>query len=176
MVNIVTEGCDCVGKTTFASLLAEKTGYTVVKGSSFEISEFGSDGMFEHMMGLLDRENVIIDRFFYSNLVYGFLYNYPMMNQFQYAELSKKLSKKTLVIYLNAPQNIIAERMAMRGDDMIKLEDIGNILTQYEKAMNGIYMPRMMFSLDTSNSDFSIVSAMIKEILEQDLVKTYLNS
>ena len=165
---IVLEGCDCVGKTTFAEMLSEKTGYEIVKGSSFEISELGADGMFNHMMKLLDRESIIIDRFFYSNLVYGKLYNYPMMSISQYMDLTNKLNKKALVLYLQAYHYAIVERMEKRGDDMIKADDIGRILDLYRESMNGIFMPKLMLSIDTTNANFDYHTNMIKGVIEQE--------
>lgn len=173
---IVLEGCDAVGKTTFANMLAEKTGYEIVKGSSFEISELGAFGMYEHMWELLDRDNIIIDRFLYSNLVYGSLYNYPMMQPVQYFSLVQKLNRTSLVVYLHAHQHIIAERMTNRGDDMIKVEDIGKILDRYNNNINGVFMPKTMLSLDTTNSDFNIATGMVKEMIDNDLFKTYIKA
>lgn len=175
-MNIVLEGCDCVGKTTFAQMLSQKTGYEIVKGSSFQIAELGQDGMFEHMMGLLDRDNIIIDRFFYSNLVYGKLYNYPMMNIMQYAKLTTKLNKKALVIYLQASPFVIKERMATRGDDMIKAQDIDKILDTYNEDINGLFMPKAMLSLDTTQSDFNIATAMVAEMVDGEMFKTYIKA
>jgi thymidylate kinase len=173
---IVLEGCDCTGKTTFAQELAKRTGYEIVKGSSFEIASLGQDGMFQHMMSLLDRDNIIIDRFFYSNLVYGFLYKYPMMTPQQYMELSIKLNKKGIVIYLQASPFVIKERMASRGDDMIKASEVDKILSEYSNTINGYFMPKMMLSFDTTNSDTRICTAMVGEIINSDLTKTYIKA
>lgn len=175
-MNVILEGCDCVGKTTFAQMLSEKTGFEIVKGSSFEISELGDFGMYEHMWNLLDKGNVIIDRFLYSNLVYGSLYNYPMMKPIQYMSLVQKLNKTSLVIYLQASQFVIAERMVERGDDMIKVQDISRITDSYNANINGIFMPKTMLSLDTTNSDFNIATAMVTEIIKQDITKTYIKA
>jgi thymidylate kinase len=157
-------------------MLAEKTGYEIVKGSSFEISKLGQDGMFEHMMSLLDRDNIIIDRFFYSNLVYGSIYNYPMMTLPQYLELAIKMNKKALVVYLQASQFTIAERMLSRGDDMIKVGDISRIVDTYNNNINGIFMPKTMLSLDTTNSDSNISTSMVKEMIDGDMFKTYIKT
>jgi thymidylate kinase len=173
-VIVILEGSDCVGKTTFAELLSEKTGYEVVKGSSFEISELGADGMFEHMMSLLDRDNIIIDRFLYSNLVYGKLFDYPMMTPEQYDTLVEKMDTKALAIYLHAPVGVIKHRMANRGDDMIKAENIQDIVDEYIKVMYGDFRPKTKLVLDTSNSNFNFATAMVKEMIEQVMVKTYL--
>jgi thymidylate kinase len=171
---IVLEGSDCVGKTTFANMLAEKTGYEVVKGSSFEISELGADGMFNHMMDLLDRDNIIIDRFFYSNLVYGRLFNYPMMTPEQYDMLVDKLDRKALLLYLHAPEGIIAHRMAKRGDDMIKIDNIEDILNGYIEELYGDFRPKFKLVFDTSTMNTSNATAMISEIVEQDMFKTFI--
>jgi thymidylate kinase len=171
---IVLEGSDCVGKTTFANTLAEKTGYEVVKGSSFEISELGADGMFNHMMDLLDRDNIIIDRFFYSNLVYGRLFNYPMMTLEQYDMLVDKLDRKALLLYLHAPEGIITHRMSKRGDDMIKADNIEDILNGYMDELYGDFRPKFKLVFDTSTMDTNKATAMIKEIVEQDMFKTFI--
>ncbi|AYP68364.1 thymidylate kinase [Bacillus phage vB_BcoS-136] len=173
---IILEGCDCVGKTTFAEMLAEKTGFEIVKGSSFEISELGADGMFEHMTNLLDKENIIIDRFFYSNLVYGKLFNYPMMSPNQYDELVEKLDSKALLLYLHAPTGTIKHRMMSRGDDMVKTENVDSIIDEYIKVLYGDFRPKMKLVIDTTTSDFNIATAMVKEIIEQDMVKTYIKN
>jgi thymidylate kinase len=170
---IVLEGSDCVGKTTFANMLAEKTGFEVVKGSSFEISELGADGMFKHMMELLDQKDIIVDRFFYSNLVYGKLFNYPMMTPEQYDELVEKLDKNALLLYLHAPESTITYRMANRGDDMIKAENISDILNEYTNVLYGDFRPKMRLTLDTSVADFNMATAMIKEVIEQDAFKMF---
>jgi thymidylate kinase len=173
---VIAEGCDCVGKTTFAEMLAEKTGYEVVKGSSFEIAELGQFGMYEHMWKLLDRDNIIIDRFLYSNLVYGSIYNYPMMQPIQYHSLVQKLNKTAIVIYLQAHQYVIAERMATRGDDMIKVQDINLILDSYNNNINGVFMPKTMLSLDTTDSDFNVATSMVKDMIDSDMLKTYIKA
>jgi thymidylate kinase len=171
---ICLEGCDCVGKTTFAQMLSERTGYEIVKGSSFEISELGQEGMFKHMMELLDRDNIIIDRFFYSNLVYGLIYNYPTMTKEQFTKLNAKLNKTGLVVYLHAGEKVIRQRMASRGDDMIKADDINTILYYYRLGMHGEQAPKTMISLETSDSDFKFATAMVSEFINQDMTKTYI--
>jgi len=151
MTIILLEGCDGVGKTTFANELSKKTGYEVLRGSSFEISELGAEGMFNHMMELLDKENVIIDRFMWSNIVYGNLFDYPLMTANQYDALIDKLdSKDSLLVYLYAPIGTINYRIDNRGDDKIKKENINEIVEYYNKELYGQFRPKIMLSLDTS--------------------------
>lgn len=151
MAIIVLEGCDCSGKSTFAQKLAEKLGYEIVKGSSFEISKLGQDGMFEHMSNLLDRENIIIDRFLYSNLVYGSLFDYPMMTPQQYDHLVEKLDEKAFLVYMYAHKDKLSYRMQSRGDDMVKVENIESILEKYRHEMFEDFRPSLSLNVDTTS-------------------------
>lgn len=158
---IILEGSDCTGKTTLANTLAEVTGYEIVKGSSFEISELGADGMFNHMMELLDRDNIIIDRFMWSNLVYGKLFDYPMMNLTQFDLLVEKADEKALLLYLHAPIGTINYRMQNRGDDMIKIENIEDILEEYNEVMYGNFRPKLLISFDTSDNNTDSIKDLV---------------
>lgn len=172
---IILEGADCVGKTSLMDMIAKDNSYKVAKGSSFEISEKGANEMFKHMMNLLDDDNIIIDRFMYSNLVYGKLFDYPMMTDEQFDELVYKLDKKAMVVYLHAPKGSIEYRMNNRGDDMIKIDDIQNILNEYEKVMYGDFRPKFMITIDTSSSNFELSAKMISNIASLDDVKAYID-
>lgn len=165
---VILCGSDCSGKSTFAERLQEITGYDIVKGSSFEIAELGSDGMFEHMMNLLDKENVIIDRFMWSNLVYGSLFNYPMMTEEQFDALVDKVDEKeAIVLYLHAPLGTLEFRMNNRGDDMIKVENLSNILTKYKEEMYGNFRPNTFLSIDTSQEIYTALD-MVKHLTERN--------
>lgn len=161
---IILEGCDCTGKTTFAKKLAEKTGFEIVKGSSFKISKLGADEMYQFMFDLLKRKDVIIDRLYLSNLVYGAKYNYPMMTEEQYANLSDMTNLFSLVVYLYAPVGVIQHRMLKRGDDMIGIEDIEDILNRYNEALYGEFRPRTVLLIDTSLVDIDKATNMVKEL------------
>src|SRR5690606_29872682 len=107
MAIIILEGCDCSGKSTLAHELQRLTGYEIIKGSSFEIAELGEEGMHQYMLGLLDKKDVIIDRFYLSNYVYGNLYSYPTMTPAQLARLASKAEQKALTVYLTADVNVL---------------------------------------------------------------------
>jgi thymidylate kinase len=136
MAIIILEGCDGAGKSTLAEELHRRTGYEIVKGSSFEIAQQGTTAMFDHMMGLLNRNNIIIDRFYMSNFVYGNLYGYPTMSKRQFIELSTAAEAKALTVYLTACPEVLEKRIKNRGDDMVKVERIPKILEYYNNAIN----------------------------------------
>jgi thymidylate kinase len=171
---IILEGVDCAGKSTFAEMLSKKTGFEILKGSSFEIANLGADGMFKHMMELLDKKDIIIDRFVYSNLVYGKLFDYPMMTPEQYDELIDKLDRNAMLIYLHAPIGVIKYRMANRGDDMVKADNVEDIINGYTDVLYGDFRPKMKLVFDTSESNFNYATSMIEEIIEQDMFKTFI--
>jgi len=163
---IIIEGCDCAGKSTIAELLSKKTGYKIVKGSSFQISELGGDGMYDHMSKLLDRENIIIDRFYMSNLVYGTLFDYPLMNYLQFDELADKTSKNALMVYVTASEEKIKNRMMARGDDMIKSENVRSILEKYDEVLSSNLGQSLALNINTSNISKEEMPLAVSMILE----------
>lgn len=162
---IILEGIDCSGKSTLAKKLSERTGFEIVQGSSFEISQLGADGMFEHLVNLLENDDIIMDRTFYSNLVYGELFDYPMMTSEQYDILVETIDKNALVVYLYASSGVIKYRMKNRGDDMIRINDVDNILEKYNEVLYGDFRPKMMLSIDTDNTSSTETEKMIHTLL-----------
>jgi thymidylate kinase len=178
---IVIEGCDCAGKGTLAEQLARKTGYEIVKGSSFEIAQLGTDGMFKYMMDLLKRDNIIIDRFYLSNYVYGNLYNYPTMSNWQFATLAEATDERALTIIVEALSQTIKDRMKKRGDEDIKVEEIDSILAKYNEALTDsnleapIIKPRMSIRYDSSlDYENELFATMIAEMMKLQETKMYI--
>lgn len=178
---IIIEGCDCAGKSTLAQELHKITGYEIVKGSSFEISQLGPEGMYKHMMQLLDRNNIIIDRFYLSNLVYGELYGYPMMKEYQFGDLTAKAELKALNVYVTAPEQVLKNRMRNRGDDKVKENEIASILAKYEEGMrNHLTNQPLVLRVDTghvkaekfASTVFELARMQERQILQSDY---YLN-
>lgn len=137
-MQIYLEGNELNFKTTVANKLAKALGYTVVKGSSFEIATGTNEDMFCHSVDVLRQDNIVVDRFIYSNYVYARLYpKYTRLNTAQYQALDYILhrgDKKRLIVYLHADVATLAERMRLRGDEHIKEERLGSINSMYEQA------------------------------------------
>lgn len=176
---IILEGCDFVGKSTLANILAEKTGYEIVKGSSFEISKLGADGMFEYMMELLDRKNIIIDRFYMSNYVYGDLYDYPRMSYPQFIKLADKVGENALTVYLTAGIHDLELRMLKRGDEYIKSSsELSKILIKYDECLSDPYTAqKLLLYLNTSAiGNMEVTATMIKELAESESTRTLIRN
>lgn len=172
---IILEGCDAVGKSSIAEDLARITGFETVKGSSFEISQLGEQGMFEYMMDLLDRENIIIDRFFWSNYVYGNLYDYPTMSDYQFTRLANKAERNALTVYITANHEVIKDRMRKRGDDMIKADEVNSILRKYEEVISDAStFQKMMLRFDNTIVSNKHIALVISEVAKLDETKMFM--
>src|SRR5690606_5840807 len=148
---IVLEGCDGTGKSTLARALQEKTGFPIVQGSSFEISKLGVTEMYTKMMELINTNNIIIDRFYLSNYVYGNLFDYPTMTRDMFSTLAQKTEENALTVYLTAATEIIQNRILERGDKDIKVQNVPAILKKYEEGLrNPTTAQAITLTFDTS--------------------------
>lgn len=173
---LILEGCDGAGKTTLANELHKLTGYEIVKGSSFEISQLGPERMFGYMMELLDRKNIIIDRFYMSNYVYGNLYAYPTMNEGQFADLANKTEKKALTVYVTATEEILKDRINKRGDDSVKAERVKPILEKYNEALaDPLTLQSSTIIINSSFTDVKQATSMVAHFADMQERKIFMN-
>ncbi|NMV98050.1 AAA family ATPase [Bacillus velezensis] len=139
MTMIILEGTDCCYKSTVADKLSKELGYPVLKGSSFELAKSGNEKLFEHFNKLADEDNVIIDRYIYSNLVYARKFkDYSILTKEQQRTIEKKIRDKAKVIYLHADPKVIKQRLLERGDEYINDRDIEPVLELYRAVMSDI--------------------------------------
>ncbi|MEM5599348.1 hypothetical protein AAHB53_28775 [Niallia circulans] len=105
---IILEGNECCFKSTVASKLSEKSGYPIIKGSSFELSQCTNKELYEHFINFSINDNVIMDRFIYSNQVYATLYkDFAILTNDQRKHIEKLVFDKSIVYYLYAPDEVI---------------------------------------------------------------------
>ncbi|MGG1395606.1 AAA family ATPase [Bacillus velezensis] len=137
MTMIILEGTDCCYKSTVAKKLSKELGYPVIKGSNFELAKSGNEKLFEHFNKLADEDNVIIDRYIYSNLVYARKFkDYSILTEEQQRAIEKKIRDKAKVIYLHADPKVIKQRLLERGDEYINDRDIEPVLELYREVMS----------------------------------------
>ena len=167
---IIVEGADATGKDSMINNLSKLTNIEVVRGSSFEISEKGADKMFEESKKLLlEEKDIILNRSFYSNAVYGPMYNYPTMSDEQFNELNRIVEEVGVVYYLTADTEVIMNRLNTRGDEDVKAEDIKDIQAGYKHMWNR-FKPSSLVTLDVTHSDLlNIDSGIYGEILKNNL-------
>jgi thymidylate kinase len=133
---IILEGNECNFKTTVAEKLSKELNLPVVKGSTFEFSKCTNEELMERFRGLTELDNVIIDRFIYSNRVYATLYeDYAILSDEQRQEIEQLIQHKATVYYLFADDQIIESRIRQRGDDYVVPEMVHKINSEYEIAI-----------------------------------------
>lgn len=152
MTMIILEGTDCCYKSTVADKLSKELGYPVIKGSSFELAKSGNEKLFEHFNKLTDEDNVIIDRYIYSNLVYAKKFKeYSILTEEQQRIIEGKIRDKAKVIYLHADPKVIKQRLLERGDEYINDRDIEPVLELYREVMSNAGLHT--YSWDTGQRD-----------------------
>lgn len=157
--NIIVEGADCSGKDSLIKELERITGFSVVRGSSFEISKNGSQAMHDIMKDNIEKGKTIFNRSHYSNLVYADLYGYPKIEEALADSLQQKIDdENVLVIYLYSSPTILAYRMVTRGDDDVKPDELVKILNGYNRLFNFEYSPKTMLCYDTNNTNIHEIS------------------
>ena len=161
MTMIILEGTDCCYKSTVADKLRKELGYPVIKGSSFELAKSGNEKLFEHFNKLADEDNVIIDRYIYSNLVYAKKFkDYSILTEEQQRTIEEKIRDKAKVIYLHADPKVIKQRLLERGDEYIKDRDIEPVLKLYRKVMSDAGLHKYSWDTEQWSSD-DIVEGLI---------------
>ncbi|MEC2307715.1 nucleoside/nucleotide kinase family protein [Bacillus atrophaeus] len=154
MTLIILEGADCCYKSTVAAKLSKEMGYPIIKGSSFELATSGNEKLFEHFSKLADEDNVIIDRFIYSNLVYARKFkNYSILTEQQLRIIEDKIKMKAKVVYLHADPKIIKQRLLDRGDEYIVERDIEPVLKLYNNVIDNMGLQMNSWDTNEWNSD-----------------------
>src|SRR5690625_4336992 len=108
----IIEGVDASGKTTLIKKMSNYYGMDVLKGSSFEQSKTSQCGLFYIFLRFTHYENIILDRYIYSNIVYASLYSgYTKISDKQFDFIENEIKNKAIIIYLYAEPNVIIDRL-----------------------------------------------------------------
>lgn len=138
-MKIILEGNELNFKTTVANKLAEKLKYEVVKGSSFEQSQCTHDELLLKFKTMLyENDNVIFDRFIYSNLVYADLYeDFAILDDESVQCIENiMLNQNVTTFYLWASDKELEKRLAERGDEYVRADRLKSINDKYEKVLH----------------------------------------
>lgn len=151
MTLIILDANECNFKTTIAHKLHDKLGYEVTRGSSFELSQCTNNELHQRFLEFAQLDNVILDRFIYSNLVYASLYaDYSILTQEQVDEIEEIIKDNSIVVYLKAPTDTIKERIAIRGDLYVSEDKVESINEKYKEVMSKVSGKINLLQLDTS--------------------------
>lgn len=144
---IIVEGCDGVGKTTFAEKIQEATGGELrhygppTRPALREYTEDLDDyGPGEH-------HHVICDRYHWGELIYGPLYR-GKSELFPHALKTVQdhlISRGAVVAFLWNDLDTLAKRHKLTGEDYLKPEDVMNVHDHYELIARNSPLPVMRF-------------------------------
>ncbi len=143
-MNVIIEGCDCVGKSSAVKELMKLDGkltyeHNVAPRTKAEAIEFYKKKVIE----IAQENNHIIDRAFLSECVYGKFYRGYDSDYVR--EMEKQLDN-TILIVLTARTDIIEERFDGEGIDIKDIFDIRlRYLEQFELSNH-----KYKFVIDTS--------------------------
>lgn len=122
---IIIEGPDGSGKSTLAEQLHRQTGYTVLHRTQPKTEEDKQRMMEEYIQVIRAGKNVIMDRSWYSEMVYGpVMRDTSIISYLQMYELERMVAKNgAIVIHCTAPETTLWKRCLRRGEDYITKRD-----------------------------------------------------
>lgn len=167
---ILLEGNECNYKSTIAEKLSKEIGYDIKKGSSFEMAKGTNEALYESFKEMANWESTIVDRFIYSNRVYATVYDgYTILTDEQYEDIQERIKEKAIVIYLYADEEVLAERMGIRGDEYVEADMLGIINGQYDEVMpkSKVYTYGINTALSSSDECVVAIMGVVAEILRR---------
>lgn len=138
---IIIEGPDGAGKTTLAKKISEQTGYMLLHRTQPKTEEDKKRMMDEYVQVIKAGKNCIMDRCWYSEMVYGpIMRDESVISFVQMYELESLLARNgALIIHCTAPEQTLWKRCLRRGEDYIKdRETLKKIRDYFEDLMHKI--------------------------------------
>lgn len=118
---IILEGPDGSGKSTLAEKLHKQTGFQILHRTQPKTEEDKQRMMDEYIQVLKAGKNIIMDRAWYSELVYGpVMRDASVLTYPQMYDLERLAAKHgAIVVHCTAPEQTLWKRCLARGEDYI---------------------------------------------------------
>lgn len=136
---IIIEGPDGSGKTSLANTLSKQLGYPILHRTRPETEEEKREMLEEYVRIIRGNKNMILDRCWYSEIVYGsIMRDSSYISFYDMYDLEKLVAKHGgILIYATGPSSALWNRCQRRGEDYITSRDTFNAIhTSYTKLMS----------------------------------------
>lgn len=137
----IIEGPDGSGKSTLAEQLHRQTGYQLLHRTQPKTEEDKQRMMEEYIQVIRSGKNVIMDRCWYSEMVYGpIMRDTSVISYLQMYELERMAAKNgAIIIHCTAPEATLWKRCLRRGEDYVtKRETFREIRQGYVDLMYSV--------------------------------------
>lgn len=161
MVRISVEGCDKTWKSTLVAELVKELKLNVIKTNAPK-----TDNPFEEYMEVIrdtERKNVILDRFFVGENVYGPIYRDKWLTEEQFNTLSD-LTKKDIHILCQTDVPTIIQKFREDGEEFTKEEDVEQIVQKFQEEYKKLDW--MVFIYDYKKNTIEQLLAPITNLLK----------
>jgi len=164
-MNIILEGCDCVGKSSIASNIVKlDPNYTVMKRNAVKSYTEGKSQYSADIELLNSKTNLIFDRFMYSEAVYAPIFRNYFPEYLR--EFEHKLSSNNLLVLVYARPEIVKKRF---DGKFIKEEQIELIMSSFFRLFDQSQIPYKTI-IDTSfESSESLAFKLLESIKKEEL-------
>ena len=135
-MKFVVDGPDGAGKNLLCSILKAHTGYEIVHLSH---NNFTRPYDLDFYKILLQKDKVIFNRFFFSELVYSRIKN-------RQCDLSKDcmklllnlMAKDTVILHVTNRYDVLKQRLQTRGDSFINSQELKTAKESYDLLMGDL--------------------------------------
>ncbi|WP_084965360.1 hypothetical protein [Thermoactinospora rubra] len=148
---IILEGCDGVGKTTYAAALATGYGYQRVHADR---TPEGTDLFQRHRSILTLPGRLVMDRSFVSELVYGpLLHGRCRLTSAQVAELLSMVNTRHgVLVHLHATPEHIHARLLARDGAAPTLDELRAVVARYFVVFSDLARHVEVLTVDNADS------------------------
>lgn len=174
---IIVEGCDGVGKTTFAELLAELIAKQL-PDDEVHMLHYGVPNdhpLVEYILNLAwyhpgQGKHLIIDRLHWGEAIYGPLYRgKSLLGEPGMRTVDLFLRERGgLVVYLNPDEATIRRNLTKRGENYLKKDDVSHVIEEYIIQYLKSTVPTMRIDhMPTQVDAKNVISAV--QLLEENV-------
>lgn len=150
---LILEGTDCVGKTTLANYIADNI--PNVKVIHFSKPDFWFDPWYDHIKYFkwYDNYNLILDRFFYGEVVYSRYFNRKILiDDKLFARLEERCLEEDNILLATIIRDIpdLKQKYEMKkqkGEEFMSFEDIVKVQNLFIELHSKSKLPKTLINL-----------------------------